>query len=388
MENLNQPFNSLLPQAMVSELLLKGEEMSINLLSALESLNEKRDEYRKQLKDGGILLRDADLPAVTPPTTCGVDGANIVERLLAVDLIACCAVAIEGLTPPSEKRYWEDIRHRTFIHNEVHNDSTNIIVSGIMWQLELDLASSAPHDIVFVDGSLTNPIIKMNASINKAAEEAGQQKLREQIFNNFPDFLNNYKTVINSNRSDKFWIGMPKYTSKKEISERMNWQTNYDDRSLLTTLLKSGEYTFPIPYKQPRDEPGGQDWHLKFPEAFAKDNTCLSLWNDIKGGIHRLHVMYYKPHNYTPVLRIEVPPTVKENRSQLRMILDAIKYQCPTPSIMEPYPLYMADSIVKEVSKAVPALRQVATRKMAEEYTGDLSEVFFSMHSYRTENSK
>jgi len=48
----------------------------------------------------------------------------------------------------------------------------------------------------------------------------------------------------------------------------------------------------------------------------------------------------------------------------------------------------MADTIVKEVSKAVPALRQVATRKMAEEYTGDLSEVFFSMHSYRTENTK
>jgi len=388
MENLNQPFNSLLPHAMVGELLEKGEELSNNLLTSLENINQKRDEYRQNLESKGILLRDSDLPAVMPPTTCGVDGANIVERLLAVDIIACCAVAIEGLTPPSEKRYWEDVRHRTFIHNEIHNDSTSIVVSGIMWQLELDLAANAPHDIVFVDGSLTNPIIKMNAAVNKAEQNFMQDKLGKQISDNFQDFLKNYKTVVNSTRSDKFWIGMPKYTSKKEISELMNWETNYDDRSLLTALLKSGEYTKPIPYKQPKDDKGGQDWHLKFPSSSSNNSSCQQLWNEIKNGIHRLHVVYYKPHNYTPVLRIEVPSSVKDNKSQLRMILDAIKYQCPTPSIIEPYPLYMADTIVKEVSKAVPALRQVAIRKMAKEYTGDLSEVFFSMHSYRTENTK
>lgn len=386
MEHLKQSFDSLLPQAMVSDLLEKGEELSNNLLISLEDINKKRNEYRLDLESKGFLLRDSDLPSVMLPTTCGVDGANIVERLLAVDIIACCAVAIEGLTPPSEKRYWEDICHRTFVHNEIHNDSTSVVVSGIMWQLELDLAANAPHDIVFIDGSLTNPIIKMNAAVNKAEQDFTQDKLGKQISDNFQDFLKNYNTVINSTRSDKFWVGIPKYTSKKEVSELMNWETNYDDRSLLTALLKSGEYITPIPYKQPKDEKGGQDWHLKFPSSLS--NNCQQLWDEIKSGIHRLHVVYYKPHNYTPVLRIEVPSSVKDNKSQLRMILDAIKYQCPTPSIIEPYPLYIADIMVKELSKAVPVLRQVATRKMTEEYTGDLSEVFFSMHSYRTENTK
>lgn len=388
MEEINQPFEALLPQAMVSELLEKGEKLSNDLLISLESINQKRNVYRQELENKGILLRDNDLPTVIPPTTCGVDGANIVERLLAVDIIACCAVAIEGLTPPSEKRYWEEVRHRTFVHNEIHNDSTSIVVSGIMWQLELDLAANAPHDIVFIDGSLTNPIIKMNAAVNKAEQEFMQSNLGKQILEKFQVFLENYKTVVSSNRSDKFWIGMPKYTSKKEISELMNWQINYDDRSLLNTLLKSGEYTKPIPYKQPKDEEGGQDWHLKFPSLLSNNSSCQQLWNEIKNAIHKLHVVYYKPHNYTPVLRIEVPASVKDNKSQLKMILDAIKYQCPIPNIIEPYPLYMADTIVKEVSKVIPALRQVATRRIAEEYTGDLSEVFFSMHSYRTENTK
>lgn len=388
MDNLNQSFNLFLPQAMVDEFLGKGEELSSNLLSSLEKINKKRDEYRKELEDESILLRDSDLPLVTPPTTCGVDGSNIIEKLLAVDIIACCAVAIEGLTPPSEKRYWEEVRHRTFIHNEIHNDSTSIVVSGIMWQLELDLAANAPHDIIFIDGSITNPIIKMNAAVNKSKEEFVQDKLGKQISDNFLNFLQNYRTVVSSNRSDKFWIGMPKYTSKKEISERMQWKTNYDDRFLLTTLLKSGDYTKPIPYKQPKDEKDRQDWHLKFPSEYSNDSTCQKLWNEIKEGIHKLNVVYYKPHNYTPVLRIEVPASVKENKSQLRTILDAIKFQCTAPSIIEPYPLYIADTMVKEVSKAVPVLRQVATREMAATYSGNLAEVFFSMHSYRTESTK
>ncbi len=349
---------------MLSELLEKGEELSNNLLMTLENINGKREKYRQQLENEGILLRDSDLPTVMSPTTCGVDGANIIERLLAVDIIACCAVAIEGLKPPSEKRYWEEAQHQIFIHNKIHSDNTGIIVSGIMWQLELDLAAKAPHDVVFIDGSLTNPIIKMNAAVNEAEQDSTQDKLSKQICSKFQEFLMNYRKILNSDRSDKFWIGIPKYTSKKEISELMKWETNYDDRSLLTTLLKSGEYTNPIPYKQPKDEKGGQDWHLKFPSSLNSSSHCQQLWNEIKNSIHKLHIIYYKPNNYTPVLRIEVPGSVKNNKSQLKIILDAIKYQCPTPAIIEPYPLYIADKIVKEVSRAVPALRQVATKEL------------------------
>ena len=55
---------------------------------------------------------------------------------------------------------------------------------------------------------------------------------------------------------------------------------------------------------------------------------------------------------------------------------------------MEPYPLFMADQMVKNLSKAIPSFRQTATRQMAEHYEDDLSEIFFNMTSYRTENGR
>ncbi|GAI46999.1 unnamed protein product, partial [marine sediment metagenome] len=59
--------------------------------------------------------------------------------------------AIEGITPPSEKRHWEKPHHRVAINPEKHDPDTSTVVRGIMMEMELELAAKAPHDIVFLD---------------------------------------------------------------------------------------------------------------------------------------------------------------------------------------------------------------------------------------------
>ena len=53
--------------------------------------------------------------------------------------------------------------------------------------------------------------------------------------------------------------------------------------------------------------------------------------------------------------------------------------------MLEPYPIYMADRMVKAVARAVPAFRQITTQRISEQYKGSVDEVFFAMHSYRSE---
>jgi len=98
--------------------------------------------------------------------------------------------------------------------------------------------------------------------------------------------------------------------------------------------------------------------------------------------------MYYKPHDWTPALRIELNSSSADNDYQIGMIIQAIKFQCSSPGIFEPYPLFLADRMVKSLGMGLPAFRQIVTRQMAEDYHGDVGEVFFSMHGYRTEKSK
>lgn len=382
MESVDQPFYQL-PEALVEEMLCQSQKVGDFLLQSLTEVSKKKETYRKELTDVGLLKRDADLPHVSPPTTSGVDGSYVVERLMATDLVAAAAVAIEGLTPPSEKREWEKPYHKVFINPVSHNPDTTVIVRGIMWEMEMILAAQAPHDIVFIDGSITNPFLNLNAAIGKWEDFRGTE-IGDMLASSFEEFLESYWKIVCSNRSDKLWVGLPKYTSKREIGKKLKWPASFDDRAMLTSLLKAGEYIVPVEYEQPDEE-----WHLgmdrlkdHYKSAFEKK------LEQIVGTISNLHVCYYKPHTYTPALRIEVPQAISSNKYQLATLLHAINFQCGTPGIMEPYPLFMSDRMVKNLSRAIPAFRQTATRQMAEHYEDDLSEIFFYMTSYRTENGK
>ena len=373
MEKIEHPFAEL-PEALVEEMLSKSEEVGSSLYDSFKEIQRNKEDIRHQLSSKGFLKRDSEVGYPSIPTTCGVDGSYAVERLLAIDFVACAAVAVEGLTPPSEKRHWEKPHHRVFIGPEKHNPDSGSIIRGLMMEMEIELAVKAPHDIVVLDGSLTTPLIYMNQAINKITE-IEETKLSNEIINKFDDFLTHYHTILESQRSDKLWVGIPKYTTKRELGERFNWSKHYDDRAILTAILEPGEFTSPTPLTPP-----SQPWHLKTPSGETNKE-----FDDI---LKRIYVMYYKPHKWTPALRIEIAPSVATNNARIAILLQGLKYQCGTPGILEPYPLYIADRMVKHLGKAIPAFRQTATKRMTELHQGDIGEIFFSMHGYRTESGR
>lgn len=368
-----------LPEALVEEMLSKSEMVGESLYTAFKEIQESKERIRRQLQDENILKKDAEVGYPGIPTTCGVDGSYAVERLLATDFAACAAVAIEGLIPPSEKRHWEKPHHRVVIHPEKHNPDTSTVIRGIMMEMELELAAKAPHDIVFLDGSLTTPLIYMNQSVNKVLE-SGNTVIGGNLVENFEVFLASYQTILESSRTDRSWVSMPKYTTRRELGKKLNWPSHYDDRAILTTILSPGEFTAPVPLDQSQ-----QPWHLQVPHS---NKELERSRNKVLAGINRLYVIHYKPHNWTPALRIEMASSIATNNSRIAVLLQGLKYQCGTSGILEPYPLYIADRMVKHLGSAIPAFRQTATRRMAELHQGDIGEIFFAMHGYRTESGR
>jgi hypothetical protein len=373
-----QPFAEL-PEALVEEMLSTSESVGEKIYDTFKEIQNNKETMREQLRTNNLIKKDAEIGYPGIPTTCGADGSYAVEKLLAIDFAACAAVAIEGLTPPSEKRHWEKPHHRVFIHPEKHNPDTGTVIRGIMMEMELELAAKAPHDIVFLDGSLTTPLIYMNQALNKALE-SDDTVISRNLTENFKNFLDSYKTILESFRTDKLWVSMPKYTTRREIGKKLNWPAHYDDRAIFTTILSPGEFASPILLDQP-----SQPWHLRLPSNI-KDIERLR--DEVLLAINRLYVMYYKPHSWTPAFRIEMASSIATNSSRIAVLLQGLKYQCGTPGILEPYPLYIADRIVKHLGSAIPAFRQTATRRMTELYQGDIGEIFFNMHSYRTESGR
>jgi hypothetical protein len=374
------PFTDL-PGALVEEVMQRTDEVGRSLLQSFQHVRRERATFRTKLQQSGRLGRDTDLEYPPIPSTSAVDGSYAVERLLTTDLAAAAAVAVEGLTPPSEKRFWEQPRHQVAVEAESHNEATGSILRGLMMTMELSLAAKAPHDVVFLDGSMTTPVIYLNQSLSQA-KYAPSLKLSAHLRQRARAGMAEYLEILQSRRADKCWVFCPKYTTNREIGKEMAWPETYDDRGLLTMLLDAGEFTKPVNLQSPDSE-----WHINtgaIPEA--ERNEADELEEKIAAELKTVVVLYYKPHVWMPALRLEVNHAVASNRSRLAILLHGVKHQCGTAAILEPFPLYMADRMVKSLARAVPAFRQAATQRIAETYTGSLDDIFYGMHGFRTDS--
>ncbi len=380
MESVERPFGEL-PAALVDEVLKRTEDLSQKLLDDFEQVRTRRQEWRESLEQAGLLCRDAELPYMPIPTTCGVDGSYALERLLASDLVAAAAVAVEGLTPPSETRHWPEPRHLVWVETEAHEAETGTILRALMIGLELELALRAPHEVVFLDGSLTTPLIYFNQALNKS-QDTLHLHTTAHFLNKITSFLEAYLAILTSTRSDRCWLAIPKYTTRREIGQKMGWPDTYDDRGLLSFLLEPGEYTSPRSLQQP-----SEPWHLNVaPLEPVIKGAAARVAEKISSLLGEIQVVYYRPYPWLPALRVEMSRAVAENQARLATALHGIRHQCGAPAVMEPYPLYMADRMVKHLPKAIPTFRQVTSQHIAETYQGNVSEVFLGLHGYRTES--
>lgn len=376
------PFADL-PAALVEEVLSQSEAVAEGLLADFQKFRKDRETLRKRFLQSGIVTSESTLGYPPLPTTCAADGSYAIERLLTTDLAAAAAVAVEGLTPPSEKRHWEQPHHRTFLAAEPHLEDTATVLRTLMLGEELCLATTAPHDLVMLDGTLTLPVIYFNQGLNKAPETS-RLRCSIELIDRSLRYLEAYRAIVRSERSDKQYAALPKYSTRREIGKEVGWPEGFDDRGMLTLLLDPGELTKPRLLEQP-----GQQWHInaaRLPEAVRAEIEALA--GDAIDALCRVHVFYYKPHDWLPALRVEVAESIARNTHRLATVVQGLKHQCATASMLEPYPIYLADRTVKALARAFPAFRQVTTQRISEKYTGNIGEVFFAMHGYRSDSGR
>ncbi len=379
-EPQRRPFADL-PAALVDDVLNQAGLVGDALLNDFRRFRETKHSLRNRLDQQSMLLSESSLGYPPQPTTCAADGSYAIERLLTTDFVAAAAVAVEGLTPPSEERHWDQPRHATFVAAERHEAETATVLRAVMLGNELVLAQKAPHDLVMIDGTLTLPIIYLNQALNKPSDLNSLQ-CADEFDEHCTSYLDAYLDILRSERSDKNYIGLPKYSTRREICTSLGCGSEHDDRGLLTLVLEAGELTRPMVLEQP-----AQNWHLNTSRLTSERRSLATgLTDEIVAALGLVHVFYYRPHDWLPALRIETSARVAKNPHRLASVVQGLKYQCATAGMLEPYPIYLADRTVKALARSIPAFRQIATQRISESYEGDIGEVFFGMHGYRTES--
>jgi hypothetical protein len=373
MYEVDSPSFLEIPASLVEQMLMKTNEIGDMLQSSIHDINCKKEKFRLQLEQVGLLDNDINFRNIKPLNSGGVDGAYVVDRLLGTDLLFAAAVGVEGINELENGKMIPS-NHDVYVNPEKHNPENMIAARAIMVEMEIKLAANAQYDIVYLDGSLTTALIHMYKAINFI--ENLNTRSSDRIKEDFKEFLVSYKKILDVEDPEKFYLGIPKYTSRNDIGKNLHWPENYDDRAILTLILDPGEFT------RPKLFTSEEGWHVRLP---YEDEELDTLMQQVVSGIKNLCVVYYKPHAWCPALRIEMPAALVRDETKLNTILYNVKSQCQTPSIMEPFPLYMADRIAKHMAPAIPAYKQIIMKQMTQISDNNEKDIFFLMHSYRTD---
>ncbi len=378
-----------LPEALLEEMLSNYRALGKQLTASLEQIESLKTTMREGLKSRRLLASDSSIIlSLANPTTCAVDGAYAIDSLISTDIATIAGVAVEGLTPhpTKETRHWQNPRHRCSVLTVQHHESTFIIVGAIMLAMELELAVKAPHDVVLLDGSLLTPLIRFNQAITKLPDVP--HDLAKLFSERIAGALHDYREILAAMRTDRVFAAVPKYTSRREIASILNLKNHEEDRALLSMVLESGEVVGPINLLRP-----GESLNFIEPDK----NGAAVIGQEILSLIREVNVVYYRPSEYFPALRIEIPAAIAKNKSRLSVLLDAIRLQCNAPGLIEPYPLYMADRMVKHLGSASSVLRRAITLEMmatncstttTASQDAERRRIFQAMHAYSSEQGR
>jgi hypothetical protein len=306
----------------------------------------------------------------------GIDGSYQIHRLTALDLCAAAAVAVEG-TSKEARRHWQEPYHRMWVSSFEHSKNATNTLRGLMISMELDLAAEAPHDLVLLDGSFVVLLIYLNQGLTSFRE--APTLLRNEFQRRWDEhrILDRFLSLIQSDRA----VAVPKYSGRNELSPILRDidLPETDGKTIATVALEPDEYIAPLPIFHFGEE--DREFHL--PEAHCP-HDCQQQMNQ---SIENMRVVFYRPYGWAPAIRLELTAPIATSQSKLSMVLEGIKRQLFSPAVTEPYPLFLADRMVKSLGAGVAVIEQTVAQQ-AVGTSSDTEATLLCLQNYRTEGGR
>jgi hypothetical protein len=365
-----------LPDALVKDLLMQAMPLAERVSTHLARLKQLEDPMRRRIESEGLIARRTNLVSGREPSVVGIDGSYQVHRLTAFDLCATAAVAVEGTVTEAE-RYWQEPYHRMWVGSLAHSKDATNTLRGLMISMELELAVEAPHDLVLLDGSYIVLLIYLHQGL--ATFRNAPYPLSEEFWRRWNDqqILDRFIDLIQSDRA----VAVPKYSGRNELGDFFAGieLPPADGKTLATIALAPDEYTRPLPiFKFDGDD---RECHL--PEQYCSSEQ-RRLINDL---VEDLRVVFYKPYEWAPAVRLELPRPIYSSEARMWTVLEGIRRQLLNPAATEPYPLFLADRMVKSLGAGVSVIEQAVAQR-AMDCSVDFEATLLCLQNYRTEGGR
>jgi hypothetical protein len=352
-----------LPEALVSDVLGEMDECADFAGGVLDATEGLREEVRNDLEDE---INTLDKGGPTYETVCSVDGSFTSIDGTGVTVGICSAVSA------GEEFYYNK---EVFPASASQHMSTAL--QGISTMLEMQTAVESDEEMVIYDGSFVSALVNLNQLLQRREQEPDDglwdavDPLLKKLFHEEHYFLGALKQSV--------FIASPKRSpSSHFLEENYPEQVNrFSDRAFFSGVLEEGEYF--LTHRTEQERSGGTNYARGSP--FVDDEVTRRVEDmfDEEGFV----VCFYKPYEWTRAYRMEIPKS-PETIGNYEKIMRTYGEQIIDPSIVEPYPQWLADAMAKKISELSEMMKDGIQNKLSSEGY-EPEEVNALLQGYRTE---
>ncbi len=335
-----------LPSELVSELIASAGGIAAELAAPLKSLFNDREPLRRLLSERSLIL-SGNYPDDTA-STCGIDMFSGSVTSSGSSIIGSAAFAVEGFSSGTDESHWATPRHAVVLRVEKPGENTEQLLRAVACELACELALSAPHDFILYNTSTIHLFQSVMESLVPAMN-AKQSPSGMEFLKRLKGSLTAFGKIFMATNGNGIHAGILKSSRKKELSNALGLSLSIDDSIIMTALLKPGEATSPVPIAS--DELG------KTAALPIKDEQFSAIRDRIVAAIRTCSVIYYRPHEWTPAFRIEIPGPAAADITNVSSLLSAIHNQCSFPGSRQPYPLKQVEDLAGSFSGMMTAFR-------------------------------
>lgn len=349
---------SNLPAEIVSRLLSEGGRIADKAAQSALDFSKARSEIRECISEIVISVPEDGLSAASDLSVAATDGGMVVDPRSMGDLCTCVGVRVGPDDVPGEC----DV----FIESVARSPKNKELLGGVMSSMEVGLAASSTADLVLIDGSMLSTLINVSKSIYTSKGSDGPLSERAASIPS-QEFRQSVLRILTGSG----FVAMPKYTTTNEFADFLPASYRLQDaRTLATLALRPGEMTL---FSQSAVETTNQ----RIGPALGFEGAEKNLFVDALSGVRSF---YYRPHAWTPAFRLDITSAADGDQDMMFGILKAVRDATTTPSIKEPFPLYLADLYAKQVSFGSSAVVDAGAMNAVE----DPEAVMLIAMGYRT----
>lgn len=351
--------NLPLPEELVIDVLEDIDQCADFAADVLDSSDEF-EEIREELNQE---IQQVDSDVGSFDTVGGVDGSYTAIEGAGMSIGMCSAVCVG-----------ENLGYNKEVFATPQSQQINLACQGIGTMLEFKTISESSEEMVIFDGSFISGLVNLNEFITQVKNT--DEPLWEVLDPILEELFAKENYVLSAIR-DRIVVASPKRSSSTYFLENHypEYTDQFSDRSFFTLVLQAGDYIL----VDRSDDQTSTNYARGSNYVKDKEARKVEKFYDETGFIN----VYYKPKPWSRAYRLELPKT--DNMSQnTEKIIQSFGEQIIDPSVVEPYPQWLADTMCKKIVELSDVFREGIQNRLASEGY-DSEEVNSLLQGYRTE---